>query len=172
MLLPQKNTHGILSLFAKGSQHRQAIFLQQSVEFPLRHGLVVGLGEPGVVERHLEDRRNGRLLVGGAVGEAGAPRGGGGEVEVFVEAMKKMVGVGVPVIVISVLVVDLDLLDGLFKGRDTFHEVGDIKRKRRGSVGELGCHTPIKPQAEEEEEYSSVKVGLATDQNEAPAELS
>lgn len=165
MLLPQKNTHGILSLFAKRSQHRQAIFLQQSVEFPLRHGLVVRLGEPGVVERHLEDRRNGRLLVGGAVGEAGAPRGGGGEVEVFV-------GVGVPVIVISVLVVDLDLLDGLFKGTDTFHEVGDVKRKRRGSVGELGCHTPIKPQAEEEEEYSPVNVGLATDQNEAPAELS
>jgi hypothetical protein len=51
---PKESSHGELPLLGDISGDRQAVLIQEAVELPLRHGLVVTLFEPRVVERHLE----------------------------------------------------------------------------------------------------------------------
>lgn len=51
---PQESSHGELPLLADISSDRQAVLIQQAVQSPLRHGLVITLFEPRVVQRHLE----------------------------------------------------------------------------------------------------------------------
>ncbi|KAJ4952951.1 hypothetical protein NE237_029783 [Protea cynaroides] len=51
---PEEGSHGKLPLISKISGHRQPIFKEKDIELPFRHGLIVGLLVPWIVQWHLE----------------------------------------------------------------------------------------------------------------------
>lgn len=51
---PKEGSHGELPLIVDVSGDRQTILTEKTVEFPLRHSLVVGFPVPWIVKRHLE----------------------------------------------------------------------------------------------------------------------
>lgn len=54
LVTPQEGSHGEVSLLMDITGDGQSIFVEQAVELPLGHGLVVGSGVPRVVQWHLE----------------------------------------------------------------------------------------------------------------------
>ena len=137
--VPQEVSHGYLPFLreGRGGIDRKAIFFEEKVEPPLRHGFVVRSTVARVMDRHLEDAGDRRGLPGSHGGVRKRRRfteaWGGAGLQLLLHVQEVLLGA-------APFLVGNEPVDGLLQGGNPFVEVGSGgRRDGNGGRGQGFC---------------------------------